>query len=60
MAESLANKVCVVTGAGSGIGKQLVTGLLADGATVYGLDRDQGRLFAVTPGIPGNPHILAP
>jgi len=31
-----------------------------DPDTLYVADRDRGRLFAVTPGIPGKPHILAP
>jgi len=31
-----------------------------DPDTLYVADRDQGRLFAIEVGIPGNPHVLAP
>jgi NAD(P)-dependent dehydrogenase (short-subunit alcohol dehydrogenase family) len=34
------NKVIVVTGAGGGLGRELVLGLLAKGAKVIALDKD--------------------
>ena len=40
MLEDYQNKVCVVTGAASGIGKALCEKLVALGAQVYALDRN--------------------
>jgi NADP-dependent 3-hydroxy acid dehydrogenase YdfG len=47
MAESYRNKVCVVTGAGAGIGRCLVRILSEEGAVVYGLDVSGARLDAL-------------
>ena len=44
MPESYRDNVCVVTGAGSGIGRELVCLLVAEGAVVYGLDVSAPRL----------------
>ena len=41
MLEDYQNKVCVVTGAASGIGKALCEKLVALGAQVYALDRNK-------------------
>ncbi len=38
------NKVVLVTGAGSGIGREIVLRLTSEGATVFGHDRDAERL----------------
>lgn len=38
------NKVALVTGAGSGIGREVVLRLVSEGATVFGHDRDGERL----------------
>jgi len=48
MTESYQGKVCVVTGAGAGIGKALVRLLVAEGAVVYGLDVNPARLDELT------------
>jgi 3-oxoacyl-[acyl-carrier protein] reductase len=40
----LADRVCVVTGASRGIGHATVRGLLAEGALVVGVGRDENRL----------------
>ncbi len=40
----LNGKVCVVTGAGAGIGKETAVAYLREGATVYALDRDPAAL----------------
>ncbi len=44
----LANRICVVTGAGGGIGVEIATQLLEAGARVALLDRDAERLNALT------------
>ena len=44
MLEDYPNKVCVVTGAASGIGKALCEKLVALGAQVYALDRNKADI----------------
>ena len=44
MLEDYQNKVCVVTGAASGIGKALCEKLVALGAQVYALDRNKADI----------------
>jgi NADP-dependent 3-hydroxy acid dehydrogenase YdfG len=41
---SVKNKVCFITGAGSGIGRAATLRLLADGAMVFAMSRTQARL----------------
>ncbi len=45
----LDDKVIVVTGAASGIGRETVRKALAEGARVIGVDRDEAGLAALTP-----------
>lgn len=49
MLEDYQNKVCVVTGAASGIGKALCEKLVALGAQVYALDRNKADIEACQP-----------
>jgi NAD(P)-dependent dehydrogenase (short-subunit alcohol dehydrogenase family) len=51
---TLADHVCVVTGASSGIGRAVVTALAADGAAVWALARDEIRLGEVARESTGN------
>lgn len=44
---SFDGRIAVVTGAGSGIGLQVAKRLVADGATVYGFDLNEGGLAGV-------------
>jgi len=44
----LNGKVCVVTGAGAGIGKETALAYLREGATVHALDRDPAALAALS------------
>ena len=48
MLEDYQNKVCVVTGAASGIGKALCEKLVALGAQVYALDRNKADIEGLT------------
>ncbi|MFI2752940.1 SDR family NAD(P)-dependent oxidoreductase [Cellulomonas sp. P22] len=50
----VAGKTVAVTGGGNGIGRELVLGLLARGARVAALDRDEGSLKE-TVGLAGDP-----
>ncbi len=47
MADMLADKVCVVTGAAGGMGAAIVRAFVADGAKVVATDRDAARLDAL-------------
>jgi NAD(P)-dependent dehydrogenase (short-subunit alcohol dehydrogenase family) len=51
----LADRVCVVTGAGGGIGSELALQLLAVGARVALLDRDAPRLAELAAGLGDHP-----
>lgn len=59
----LAGRVCVVTGAGSGIGAAIAQGLADVGATVALLDRDEAAVHAVAErlqagGARGRPYVV--
>ena len=48
MVENLAGKIAAITGAASGIGLATTEALLAEGATVVMVDRDEAALKALT------------
>lgn len=52
----LTNRVCVVTGAGGGIGSEVAAQLLAAGARVALLDRDTARLAQIADGLGAPPQ----
>lgn len=58
-ATSLAGRHAVVTGGSRGIGAAIATALVADGAHVTILGRDQARLSAVSSELGGPSHALA-
>ena len=56
----LKGKVCVVTGASSGIGRRAAIDLAARGATVCGVARRAERLESVISGLSGDGHSMVP
>lgn len=46
MSKLLENKICIITGAGQGIGKSIATQFAADGAIVYACDMNEGSMDA--------------
>ncbi len=46
----LKDKICVVTGAAQGIGKAIAANMIAEGAVVYGCDRQTGSMEDVASG----------
>jgi NAD(P)-dependent dehydrogenase (short-subunit alcohol dehydrogenase family) len=55
----LSGKVGVVTGAGSGIGLAVVQHLVAHGAQVIAVDRDEAALEQLAPAAPGPGEVVA-
>jgi len=51
-------RVAVVTGAGSGIGREIVLGLLERGATVAGIGRREGVLEALAKAVPSSGRFV--
>src|SRR6201995_1500379 len=56
----LAGRVCVVTGAGGGIGRSVAVNLAKAGALVAALDRDERGLEKTRTELVGNRHVIAP
>lgn len=56
----LAGRVCVVTGAGGGIGRAVAVNLAKAGALVAALDRDEQGLEKTRTDLAGNRHVVAP
>jgi NAD(P)-dependent dehydrogenase (short-subunit alcohol dehydrogenase family) len=56
----LAGRVCVVTGAGGGIGRSVAVNLAKAGALVAALDRDEQGLEKTRAELAGNRHVIAP
>src|ERR1700759_2986730 len=56
----LAGRVCVVTGAGGGIGRSIAVNLAKAGALVAALDRDEQGLETTRAELAGNRHVVAP
>ena len=54
----LAGRTALVTGAASGIGTALVRRLVADGAVVFAVDRDQAGLKVLADEVPGVEPVL--
>src|SRR5262245_10631947 len=54
-----ANRIALITGAGSGIGKQLAKSLSAEGARIAALDRDTDLLSALAREYDGRPFASA-
>ena len=55
----LAGRVCVVTGAGGGIGRSVAVNLAKAGAQVAALDRDEQGLEKTRTELGGNRHVIA-
>ena len=55
----LADRVCVVTGAGGGIGRSVAVNLAKAGAQVAALDRDEQGLEKTRTELGGNRHVIA-
>ncbi|MEA2435097.1 MAG: uncharacterized protein QOG54_2554 [Actinomycetota bacterium] len=56
MADGLSGKMCVVTGASSGIGRRTALDLAAEGATLCVAARREGRLKELVDEMPGSGH----
>jgi NAD(P)-dependent dehydrogenase (short-subunit alcohol dehydrogenase family) len=56
----LAGRVCVVTGAGGGIGRSVAVNLAKAGAHVAALDRDEQGLEKTRAELASNRHVIAP
>jgi NAD(P)-dependent dehydrogenase (short-subunit alcohol dehydrogenase family) len=56
----LAGRVCVVTGAGGGIGRAVAINLAGAGALVAAIDRDEAGLARTRQELAGNRHVIAP
>jgi NAD(P)-dependent dehydrogenase (short-subunit alcohol dehydrogenase family) len=56
----LAGRVCVVTGAGGGIGRAVAVNLANAGAHVAAIDRDEQGLEKTRAELKGNRHVIAP
>ena len=56
----LAGRVCVVTGAGGGIGRSVAVNLAKAGALVAALDRDEQGLEKTRAELGSNRHVIAP
>ena len=56
----LAGRVCVVTGAGGGIGRSVAVNLAKAGAQVAALDRDEQGLEKTRAELAGNRHVIVP
>lgn len=59
MSQRLSGKIAIVTGAASGIGLATAARFAAEGAVVYGLDRDRDRLSQATQHLAGVHAIIA-
>src|SRR5579862_9675456 len=58
--QRLAEKVAIVTGAASGIGRATAARLASEGARVVGNDRDVQGLAAAIASLPGGQHLAVP
>lgn len=58
MVNDLANQTAIITGAASGIGKQIAFKLLANGATVYAVDLDEKKLNELYDGTQGKAFTI--
>lgn len=56
----LAGRVCVVTGAGGGIGRAVAVNLAKAGAHIAAIDRDEQGLEKTRAELSGNRHVIAP